>query len=97
MTVPEQIDLPQADLDQDDATTLLEGESFELVQAREEYQERVVLVLVKEAEPQLDPVLDPPVALTSDPIPWPVMPEERLPSPEPELEVVEDIPEEERE
>lgn len=72
----------------------LEGESFEVVQASENRQEQVVMVVVKEPTPPADEVLQP--IIVGEPLPCAEPEEEeRLPTPEPE--VVEEIPEEERE
>ncbi|KAL8611358.1 hypothetical protein ACOMHN_014413 [Nucella lapillus] len=92
MVLPEQIEVPLAVYEED--TTLLEGESFELVQAQEELQERVVMVAVTDVTSPVNHVLDPP-PIVSDPVAWPEVVEERMPTPEPEPEVVEAVPEEE--
>lgn len=95
IVLPEQIEVPQADWEDE---MPLEGESFEVAQASEELQELVELAVAREPQPPADEVLQ--SLIVSEPLPWAQQREEeegpRVPA-EPEPEVVEEIPEEERE
>lgn len=92
MMVPEHIEVPQAVWEDE---TLLEGESFELVQAREDMQELVEVVFHQPPQSPVEHVLEPPVVVT-EPLHWTDL-QDLLPTPPPEPPVVEEIAPEERE